>query len=288
MKLDEPMRERLRQLATTEQGELDEAARARIALAARRAVPSRHHRSLQLGLALAATVVLAVLLWPATLERQRIAEPSHAADQVAGSQAAPAALAPEGALCGPVVTATWHANATTGSNELDLGARALLRAEASAVVRTLSLESCNTQVVLEKGALFVHARELAGGALSVETPLGRVEVKGTRFFVRASAHELRVSVDEGKVRVTPRAGESVLLLAGQALSLRTKQRPKVSKLSPSVRAAVVPAELEIVDEKVWREGAVRPSQLPFEPGSNLTEDGRPMRKPRVVEQGVAP
>lgn len=288
MKLDQQMRERVRQLATTEHGELDEAARARIARAARRALPARQDRSLRVALALAATAVLAVLLWPTTPEPRRAAQPNHPSEQDPGPLAAPAVPAAEPAPCGPVVSATWRANGTKGGSELDLGARALFRAEASAVVRTLSLESCSTHVRLERGALFVHARELAGGALSIETPLGLVEVKGTRFFVRASAHELRVSVDEGKVNVTSRDGESVLLLAGQALSLRTKQKPKVSKLSPSERAAVVPVELEIEDEKVWHEGAVRPSQVPFEPGSSLTDEGRPMRKPRVVEEGVAP
>ncbi len=287
MKLDEPMRERLRRLASTEHGELDEAARTRIALAARRALPARHARTVQVGLVLAAAFILAVLLWPATLEQQRTAQPSRPAGPVAGPQA-PVVASAQHAACGPVVTASWRANGMTGGSELDLGARALFRAEAKAVVRTLSLESCSTKVVLEQGALFVHARELGGGALSVETPLGLVEVKGTRFGVRASAHELRVSVDEGKVRVTPRAGESVLLVAGQALRLGTKQLAKVSKLSARLRAEVVPAEIEIEDEKVWHEGTVRPSQLPFEPGSNLTEEGRPMRKPRVVNEGVAP
>lgn len=282
---DPRLRERLQDLAMSEHTELDAAARARVRakVLAASTKPSRARAAFGLSLVAACACALASWFWFARPAAQIADRGVRATPAIAAHT--PERLPRAPAPCGEVITAEWTPSSAGGS-ELDLAARARFVAEARTSVRTIALESCSTRVLLERGALYVQAHDLQGGTLVVEGPLGSVEVHGTRFGVRASAHELRVTVDEGKVLVTPHQGAAVMLEAGQALRFGAGRKPKLEKLSKSIRAEVVPAEVEI--EKVWREGTLRPPDEPFDPGTSITEDGRPMRKPRVVEGGATP
>lgn len=279
MSSQDPMREHLKELASTEHQSLDELARARVRQAVLRAQGRRRPHAVQLGAWTLAVAAALCIAWFSRAYFQAAPEPRSVivvSDQAKRSMPPPASEP----ACGQVVNGIW--NRVGKEQHLDLLARAMLVADGRASVHTVRLESCDTRIRLESGNLWVHARDLKGGALSVETPLGLVEVKGTVFSVRADRTELHVRVDEGKVWVTPRDGQALVLAAGDQLTLR-KRRPAKSKASD----AAVELPMEILREKVWHGGSVSPSAEPFDPGSSVTEEGRPMQKPHVVK-GDAP
>ena len=171
MKFDESMRARLQRLAASELTPLDEAARTRVLRHAQTAPMSRSSFRLGAAAAVAAIAALTLLAWFAPRTPRELARSaSPPPTSVAPAQLTRAPSKPS-APCGETVAAPWT-RSDSGSLALDLGKRALFVAEANTEVQTLALESCRTRVRLQRGALFVHARDLERGALVVETPLG--------------------------------------------------------------------------------------------------------------------
>jgi len=193
--------------------------------------------------------------------------------------------------------------------ELDLGTRALLRAAPDTQITHEISPDCDVFTQMASGQVAVHARDLRGKHLVVSTPKGDIVVKGTLFEVsfEPGRSELRVSVDEGVVEV--RAGDlgvfrveggRTLIVAERAtfarfdgLARRTLRRSldlSVQRAWPSQHPEFTPegrkeSERAQPEEKAWHAGSVVAPQLPPVPGSSLTEDGRPMAKPRVVHEG---
>src|SRR5690606_36216878 len=107
------------------------------------------------------------------------------------------------------------------------------------------------------------------------------------------------------------SGQSVLLSAGQSLEWRG-QAPKLSGLPLDARNGVrhalglrprpsLPAEEKAPqpagsaepsaappEARVWQEGAVPAPRIALEPGSSVTDEGRPMLKPRLIREGEEP
>lgn len=197
-----------------------------------------------------------------------------------------------------------------GQMELDLGTRALLVSGGNARIAHVLSEHCDVRVDLDDGSVAVHARNLRGGRLMVRTPRGDVTVKGTVFEVTFDAAEdqLEVAVDEGFVEVQTRGGERFDVRPGGALSVgakvlraaldraaRASMRRRLHLASepragsparaPGISSEPPPTvmEVEIADEAhSWRTGSVQQPSLPPEPKTSVTEDGRPMQKPRVI------
>ncbi|MET0287931.1 MAG: FecR family protein [Polyangiales bacterium] len=166
---------------------------------------------------------------------------------------------------------------------------------ASAVMISLSAE-CDVSAELRAGSLYVHAEDLQGRALRVRTPHGHVEVRGTIFAVHTSSDALTVEVDEGHVEVFPTDGRTISLRAGQAIRVEARSAqhgsahlPARNRLRTAVHLPPHSAKNDVPDagpaaepERVWRTGSVPAPNIPPEPKSSLTEDGRPMRKPHLT------
>jgi FecR protein len=210
------------------------------------------------------------------------------------------AIAPTSAPC--TEKHAWQPEDT--GRVLDLGSRALLVASGDSQLGGGLDPDCSTRVRLTAGTLAVHARKLEGHPLRIDTPLGSVEVRGTVFGVEVASGHLRVRVAEGVVEVeaggvaTRIAAGSELYVARHAethapvpashaalaqlrdsLGLSTmapRPPPHASSAVPSADAGVAAAT------RVWQAGSVEPPLVPPEPGTSVTEDGRPMSKPRIV------
>jgi hypothetical protein len=302
MKLDETLRARIRALAESETHTLDDSARAQVL----RAVRVEHGRTSATRPWLWAAALAGLLLVLARLAQvapQQTAAPgSLQTPRPPAPRAAPAALATSEPCRARDAQFTTAAG---GARTLDLGRLALLSAKPGTELTTRSASACGIALELSAGALAVHARELAGTTLTVHTALGDVSVHGTVFEVRVAAdgRALRVHVDEGVVLFTGRAGERLFVPAARALTVEAGGRARVHALAPQarralrrvlglaphVRTSVAPAQpsapvlapTATESDRVWREGELPAPHIAPEPGSSITEDGRPMHKPRV-------
>jgi len=68
---------------------------------------------------------------------------------------------------------------------------------------------------LERGAIVADVRHLEGTQARVDVPLGKVDVLGTKFAVRATADATVVDVSRGTVRLSDHEARSVLVHAGE-------------------------------------------------------------------------
>ena len=102
--------------------------------------------------------------------------------------------------------------------QLPLGSKMLVRPRT-----TLGLEQLTPHRVrlrLQQGELLAEVtRRQPGQVFEVQTPAGRVQVKGTRFALKTSGDRTRLWVLEGQVRVVERDGVARQLSAGQAITL---------------------------------------------------------------------
>jgi transmembrane sensor len=124
---------------------------------------------------------------------------------------------------------------------IDLDARTSLRVEIDATTRRVQLADGQAYFAITKDP----ARPFV-----VETPIGSIRVKGTKFDVQTDRHkELTVAVLEGVVQVSPmlsgNAIEPVLLEVGDQLTLGPTG-VLIQKLSPS----------QLEDRIAWRQGQV--------------------------------
>src|SRR5688572_9230892 len=100
-----------------------------------------------------------------------------------------------------------------GSVRLEIGRRALAVASTGSDVTVQTLLPCSTVLSLERGRVVVHARDLGGGELRVESGAGQVVVHGTVFAVERAGDRLEVEVAEGRVELI--AGERIAIAAGK-------------------------------------------------------------------------
>ena len=114
---------------------------------------------------------------------------------------------------------------------LKLSDRAYAVASEDARVHLVKATGCQTTIKLDFGEVTVHAKDLGGGQLLVETDLGRVEVLGTVFSVEKRKH-VRIEVAKGKVRFRSRRGKKAeIKKRGRLLvSSETPRREEVSDL----------------------------------------------------------
>jgi hypothetical protein len=183
---------------------------------------------------------------------------------------------------------------------LELGERALFVASQGGVADISLSADCDLHVDLNAGSLFVHARRLEGRTLEVATALGTVVVRGTVFAVHHASGALLVQVDEGTVQVSGPDGHTTMLHAGEAVALGAQAaRPRSTSLAArnTMRAALglarhprqtpvqaPPASvLTLPEEVIWQLGSVPTPSVPPEPKSSVTDEGRPMKKPRLKQ-----
>lgn len=131
--------------------------------------------------------------------------------------------------------------ALADGSTVDLAARTNLRVEIDAKTR---------RVQLAGGQAYFAVTKDPSRPFVVETPIGAIRVKGTRFDVQTDRqHSLTVSVFEGVVQVSPMLSgnnvEPVLLGVGEQLTLGSTG-VTVQKLSPA----------QLDDIIAWRQGQV--------------------------------
>lgn len=316
MKL-QAMRARLRALAGRERTRArDTSTRSRAEPSARSARDAEHRRRdlivHGLSLACAAALVFAVI---ARLEgdapviprsRSPRREPGPTPQGTSSSRAEEARAQGGEALsaCDGAANLTFSLDA---QRRLDLGSRALLVANHGAVVAAAQSAECDLRVGLADGSLAVHARDLQGRAMVVQTSRGEVRVKGTIFLVDfyAASGELEVGVEEGHVELVVGQGKSVMLEPGQAAYLGSHL--ELEPFDDSARARVrrmlgldakrarqreprAEAPQPEVSSEPSQEMPVRviepPAQQP-ERSVSTTEEARPMAKPKPKRRSEA-
>jgi hypothetical protein len=304
---DDALARRLRALADEEaQQALDGAARARVeARALRQLARASRVWPLAYGLALAASVGLAYVAWSSRQDGMSAAgaRPTTAPSQAPAPRTSlPTAASPPQPCAGQ---AAWRVEAGGGS-VLDLGTRALVVAGPFARITGGLLATCDTTLELSAGAVQVHARALEGHALRIATPLGQVQVKGTVFGVALSddGRELAVQVAEGVVEVdtgTPTQVPAGLHFSARrsegALQLQTRALTRAEALAlrtalglvqpvPRERPSLPPPDAAepAGQARAWHAGSVDAPHVSPERGTSMTDDGRPMAKPRIVRE----
>ncbi len=114
---------------------------------------------------------------------------------------------------------------------LDLGqfGRVVLDPEADA--RVSKTEACELEITLERGALAAALHDLKPGRLTVRTPLGAVEVRGTTFSV-AVGSELEVVLLEGAVALH-HDDVTTNLAPRRALTRTRSGAPRTTTIAPA-------------------------------------------------------
>ncbi|XEG69777.1 FecR family protein [Pseudomonas sp. abacavir_1] len=120
-------------------------------------------------------------------------------------------------------------------------------------------------VTLERGEAMFSVAHAADRPFVVDAGLGAVTVTGTRFDVRRDADEVRVAVEEGKVRVAGREAASAeqLLTAGLGTHIDAQGR-----VAPA-------AATDVAAQTAWRDG-----RLVFN-GASLAEVAREVSRYRA-------
>ncbi len=124
--------------------------------------------------------------------------------------------------------------------------------------RVLDVGRRGARLVLEDGRAHVHVAHRQGADWQVQAGAFVIHVHGTAFFVdwNASQSRLEVQMESGVVSVDgPRPGDSVILRAGQSLSvagngppvLSTTQAPPVAAVAPAPAAANRAATVEAAE-----------------------------------------
>ncbi len=151
-----------------------------------------------------------------------------------------------------IATAAGHRTELTLAD----GSEIQLNANTSLVIEQTRTER---RVQLRRGQAFFAVASTENRPFIVETPAGSIRVTGTRFDVRAAEDApLEVTVVEGSVLVSPRAGSagasltSIALTAGGRFT-RTADGGSVRELSAH----------ELAESLAWREGRVVFSNTPL-------------------------
>ena len=197
--LDERLRDRLRELASLEKEPLPRGARDRIVFNVTARGPAlvrgaRRERAALVGggvvLAAAAAATLFV--------------------RFAGSTDGQIGVVTEGrgAAASPVAPICESRQAPAGSfvdqqqrRLLDLGELGVATAKPGSDVVVKESSACRTVIALGAGRLSVHARDLGGGELIVQTRSAEITAQGTLFGVTQDEHGVTVEVAEGRVLV---------------------------------------------------------------------------------------
>lgn len=126
-----------------------------------------------------------------------------------------------------------------GELELDFPIAALARATVGTTVDVISADRCDIKLRLTQGDLLVHARDLGGGSLTVVTPQGQVQVRGTVFSVHVDKERMHVEVAHGKVQVdgVPQQQHGLLVQTGQGVQTN-KRGFALNELTPDRIAAI--------------------------------------------------
>ena len=196
--LDERFRQRLRELASLEKDPLPRGARDRIVLNVMARGPAmvrgaRRERTALIG----GGAVLAAAAAAALLVR------------FAGSGDGQIGVVTEGrGAASPVPLVCESRPAPTASfvdqeqrRLLDLGQLGVASAKPGSDVRVVESSACRTVILLKAGQLSVHARDLGGGELIVQTRTAEVVAQGSLFAVAQDENGVRVDVAEGRVQV---------------------------------------------------------------------------------------
>ncbi len=215
MTMDEPRRCGLDQLDPAQLGGLSEAQRDAIARAIVAQAPAlmrqgnaqRFLRGAFVGGAVAAAAAMLFMF------RGDTEEPEHGQAEVAlVAHANPRACVADAAV-------TPVQRQSEGLKMLEIGTRMRAVASLDSELSIVSAEACNTRLRLTRGTLTLSAPDLGGGALSVDTPHGQVQVTGTLFRVSSAAAATTVSVVEGGVVVKRLADGAEKVNAGQRLTI---------------------------------------------------------------------
>ncbi|MEQ9501642.1 MAG: FecR domain-containing protein [Deltaproteobacteria bacterium] len=243
------MRNRLGRLAEEESAGLDADERARIVAEVGRVGPglvrSAHRRRVAVRVGGAAAVVAGVgLLWV-------VAQP-------------------------PVDTCDTWAPVAAGAIQgtTSLGRRGRVEADAGTVAR-VSGAACRTTIALESGRVTVHADDLGGGRLAVQTDEGEVEVKGTVFSVAADERAVTVEVAEGRVVWTARGAGPVFLGASERVVV---ERAVAAVDEPEASEEVAP-DFADAPEAVAPHGADAPEAVAPD-AARAEEDVAPLPRKR--------
>ncbi len=219
---------------------------------AARAVPAPRRRLTwqRVGLATAAALMVGVGLWWSQAERS--------ASDVHLVPGAGAVLMRDGLPLSAATTMQRGDRVQTGTT----GSRLDWSTEKTAIVL-----DADTQVVieelgthkrlrLERGSMTADVAPQGDGGLSVETRFGVVEVVGTRFQVQVDAHDSRVTVEHGAVRVR-HVGETtaVTVSAGFAVSLDAQRVSQPGPLALLPLATATAASTPATVAKPVRVGA---------------------------------
>ncbi len=198
----------------------------------------------------------------------RSAHRRRAAVRVGGAAAAVASVGVLWVVAQPPVDTcdTWApvaAGAVEGTTSL--GRRGRVEADEGTVAR-VSGAACRTTIALESGRVTVHADDLGGGRLAVQTDEGEVEVKGTVFSVAADQRAVTVEVTEGRVAWTARGAAPVFLGAAERVVVE--------------RAVAAADAADATDDVADAQGAV---ELDAEPVEDLA-----VEEDVAAEEDVAP
>ena len=115
--------------------------------------------------------------------------------------------------------------------------------------RVLEVGQRGARLMLEEGRAHVHVAHRPGADWQVQAGAFVIHVHGTSFFVEWTADEARLDVkmESGEVAVDgPRPGDTVILRAGQSISVGPHGPPVVSPTPPtSSRPALAPSAPEV-------------------------------------------
>jgi ferric-dicitrate binding protein FerR (iron transport regulator) len=241
MSLDDQSRARLRALAEAERADLGEAARSRIARRVVEEGPRVIRRArVQRNATFAACVATAVGLvaWLALDVRvpAPVASKPRTVEQTA---TAATTIAPRrGCEARGAIAPQWSADSGDAAR-IDLGAVGAIAVRAGATAWLDAADPCRIALRLEQGRVDVHAADLAGGELRVQTSGGDVLVHGTQFSVQHDADTLIVEVDEGRVAVQRRDGTPIaMVVSEQRLRFPRGGTAIHEALDPAARAAI--------------------------------------------------
>lgn len=123
------------------------------------------------------------------------------------------------------------------SGRIDLGHLGEGRSSEEARIDLRVAERCRTVLHLAQGSVAIHAKDLGGGTLIVETPQGRARVVGTIFSVSQRGEVFAVEVVEGTVEVEAHE-EQILLRAGERTAL-AEGRLKTRAMTETEREALL-------------------------------------------------
>ena len=198
--LDERFRQRLRELSGLETDPLPRGARDRIVFNVMARGPAlvrgaRRERAALIGggAVLAAAAALALLVRVAGSNDGQIGVVTEGR----GAAASPAA----GLLCESRQAPGASFVDQQQRRLLDLGQLGVASAKPGSDVVIKESSACRTVLALNSGRLSVHARDLGGGELIVQTRRGEVVAQGTLFAVIQDEHGVTVEVAEGRVLV---------------------------------------------------------------------------------------